>query len=137
MGAGGALAAGCENNPFENAVAPPALADADMGAVPGRKLVNPVIGIQTGPTPLVQGSLDDLNRNLDMLQTKGGVNALFPFIFTKTDSTAAMTKSAGMQISWGRDFAMPHKAVAYKNTKLTFKYMRACWILGILTCSSG
>ena len=121
-----ALAAGCENNPFENAVAPsaPPLTDAEMGVMPGRKLVNPVIGIQTGPTPLVQGSLDDLNRNLDMLQKKGGINALFPFIFTKTDSTAAMTKAQGYANFVGGNFAMPHMQY-YKNTKLTFNDMRA------------
>src|SRR5437660_1181213 len=72
----------------------------------------PTIGIQTGPPPLARG---DLDRLFDDLRSRGGVNALFPFIYTNTASTAAMPKE-GFK---GGNFAMPHMPF-YKNTSLTF-----------------
>ena len=86
--------------------------------ISGRQERAPVIGIQTGVPPLATGDLDKL---FDDLRTRGGVNALFPFIYTNTASTSAMTDFKNFR---GGNFAMPHMQY-YKNTSLTFDDMRA------------
>ncbi len=91
---------------------------APGAAAPQPAKKNPIIGIQTGPPPLATG---DLDKVLDELRTRGGVNALFPFIYTHTASTAAMTNVPTFK---GGNFATPHMEF-YKNTKLTLADMRA------------
>ena len=77
----------------------------------------PTIGIQTGPPPL---AADDLDPFLDDISRRGGVNALFPFIYTYAHTTAAM-KAEGFH---GGNFAIPHMQY-YKNTSLSYADMRA------------
>jgi hypothetical protein len=75
------------------------------------------IGIQSGPPPLATG---DIDKVLETMRTRGGVNTLFPFIFTNVSSMAGMP-AAGFG---GGNFAMPHMEY-YKNTSLKFEDMRA------------
>jgi hypothetical protein len=77
----------------------------------------PMIGIQTGIPPLVS---DNIDANLDDMQKRGGVNTLFPFIYTYAHVTAAMP-AKGFH---GGNFAIPHMEY-YKNTSLTYADMRA------------
>jgi len=77
----------------------------------------PTIGIQMGPSPLMA---KDLDRTLDDLQKRAGVNALFPFIYTYAAVTAGMTAD-GFR---GGNFATPHMQY-YKQTSLTYQDMRA------------
>jgi hypothetical protein len=77
----------------------------------------PMIGIQTGIPPLATGDIDAV---LDDMQKRGGVNTLFPFIYTYAHVTAAM-KAKGFH---GGNFAIPHMQY-YKNTTLTYADMRA------------
>ena len=85
---------------------------------PAAQKPTPTIGIQTGLPPLATGDLDKL---FDTLRTRGGVNALFPFIYTNTQSTAAMQDFKNFH---GGNFAVPHMQY-YKNTSLTYDDMRA------------
>jgi len=78
---------------------------------------SPMIGIQIGPQPLAQ---QDLNRLLDDLRQRAGVNALFPFIYTYAAHTAAMS-AKGFR---GGNFAIPHMQY-YKGTPLKYQDMRA------------
>src|ERR1700722_19032141 len=77
----------------------------------------PMVGIQMGPSPLAK---DDLDRLFDDLNSRAGVNAIFPFIYTYAPVTAGMP-AAGFR---GGNFAMPHMQY-YKETPLTFQDMRA------------
>jgi len=78
---------------------------------------SPTIGIQMGLPPVATGDLDKL---FDDLRRRGGVNALFPFIYTYAHVTAGM-KAEGFH---GGNFAMPHMQY-YKDTSLKFEDMRA------------
>ena len=77
----------------------------------------PMIGIQTGIPPLASDNIDSV---LEDMQKRGGVNTLFPFIYTYAHVTAAM-KAKGFR---GGNFAIPHMQY-YKNTSLTYADMRA------------
>jgi len=77
----------------------------------------PTIGIQTGPPPLMRG---DLDRVLDELRTRAGVNALFPFVYTYAHTTAGMPAS-GFR---GGNFCIPHMQY-YKEIPLSYADMRA------------
>ncbi len=76
-----------------------------------------MIGIQTGIPPLASDNIDSV---LEDMQKRGGVNTLFPFIYTYAHVTAAM-KAKGFR---GGNFAIPHMQY-YKNTSLTYADMRA------------
>ncbi|MGN6370147.1 MAG: hypothetical protein ACTHN5_17970 [Phycisphaerae bacterium] len=78
----------------------------------------PTIGIQTGLPPLAS---NDLDKSLDLMQSRGCVNTLFPFIYTYTQSTAAMQAFKNFR---GGNFAIPHMQY-YKNVPLTYDQMRA------------
>jgi hypothetical protein len=75
------------------------------------------IGIQIGAAPLARL---DLDRLFDDLQTRAGVNALFPFIYGYLNTWAGMP-AAGFR---GGNFALPHMQF-YKDTNLTYEDMRA------------
>ena len=78
---------------------------------------SPMIGLQLGPQPLAQ---QDLDRLLDDLRQRAGVNAIFPFIYTYAAHTAAMP-AKGFH---GGNFAIPHMQY-YKGSPLTAQDMRA------------
>ena len=59
--------------------------------------------------PLAEGNLD---QTLDDMRTRGGINALFPFIYTYAQVTAGMQSSKNFR---GGNFAIPHMQY-YKNT---------------------
>ncbi len=70
-----------------------------------------------GLPPLATGNLDHL---FDDLNHRGGVNTLFPFIYTYAHITAGMP-AAGFH---GGNFAIPHMQY-YQQTSLTYADMRA------------
>ena len=76
-----------------------------------------MIGLATSVAPLVR---QDLDRLLDDLQQRAGVNALFPFIYTHIPNRAGLP-AAGFH---GGNYAIPHMAF-YKDTILTYDDMRA------------
>ena len=76
-----------------------------------------LVGIATSVAPLAQ---PDLNRVLDDLQLRAGVNALFPFIYTHIPRRAGAPE-AGFH---GGNYAIPHMEF-YRDTSLTFEDMRA------------
>jgi hypothetical protein len=76
----------------------------------------PLVGIQLGAAPLAR----DLDRVLDDVQQRAGVNTLFPFIYSHV-STWAGLPAAGFR---GGNFALPHMEY-YKDTNLTYEDMRA------------
>jgi hypothetical protein len=78
---------------------------------------SPTIGIQMGLPPLATGDLDQVFGQLSEL---GGVNALFPFIYTCAHVTAGMPA----QGFHGGNFAIPHMQY-YGNTSLKYEDMRA------------
>ncbi len=88
---------------------------ADVAA-PRKKEIT--IGIQTGLPPMAEG---DIDRTLEEMRTRGGVNALFPFIYTYARVTAGMQTAANFH---GGNYAIPHMEY-YKNTSLTYAEMRA------------
>jgi hypothetical protein len=91
-----------------------------MGATeppPTSKPALPTIGIQMGLPPLATGDLDQL---FDDLQKRGGVNTLFPFIYTYAHVTAGMPA----QGFHGGNFAIPHMQY-YGKTTLKYRDMRA------------
>jgi hypothetical protein len=97
--------------------APPALSAA---ITPPRAITlkkKPLVGIQVGSAPLMQ---PDLDRVLDDMQTRGGVNALFPFIYGHVARWAGVPER-GFR---GGNFGVPHMQY-YKDTNLTFEDMRA------------
>jgi hypothetical protein len=75
------------------------------------------IGIQMGLPPL---ATQDLDRLFDDLHRLGGVNALFPFIYTYAHVTAGMP-AKGFH---GGNFAIPHMQF-YGRTPLNYQDMRA------------
>jgi hypothetical protein len=75
------------------------------------------IGIATSPAPFIQKDLDKL---LDDLQQRAGVNALFPFIYTHIPRRAGQP-STGFH---GGNYAIPHMQY-YKDIPLTYEDMRA------------
>jgi hypothetical protein len=75
------------------------------------------IGIQLGPAPIAGA---DIEGNLDAMKTRGGVNTLFPFIYTYAPVTAGMPAD-GFR---GGNFATPHMQF-YKDVPLAFEDMRA------------
>jgi hypothetical protein len=77
----------------------------------------PLVGIQVGSAPLMR---PDLDRVLDDMQTRGGVNALFPFIYGHVARWAGVPER-GFR---GGNFGVPHMQY-YKDTNLTFEDMRA------------
>src|SRR5215469_8692430 len=84
-------------------------------AAPRKK--TPTIGIQMGLPPLATGDLDQV---FDQLGNLGGVNALFPFIYTYAHVTAGMPA----QGFHGGNFAIPHMQY-YGATSLKYEDMRA------------
>jgi hypothetical protein len=76
-----------------------------------------LVGIATSVAPLVR---QDLDRLLDDLQQRAGVNALFPFIYTHIPNRAGLP-AAGFH---GGNYAKPHMEF-YKDTILTYDDMRA------------
>ena len=70
-----------------------------------------------GLPPLATGDLDQL---FDDLRKRGGVNALFPFIYTYAHVTAGMP-AKGFH---GGNFAIPHMKY-YGRTSLKYQDMRA------------
>jgi hypothetical protein len=89
---------------------------AETQPTPPKK--SPLIGVQTGIPPLAIGNLD---QTLDDMRSRGGINALFPFIYTYAQVTAGMQSSKNFR---GGNFAIPHMQY-YKNTPLTYADMRA------------
>jgi hypothetical protein len=81
------------------------------------RVSKPTVGIQMGLPPLAKG---DLDRLFDDLRSRGGVNTLFPFIYTYAHVTAGMP-AAGFH---GGNFAIPHMQY-YGNTTLKYADMRA------------
>jgi len=77
----------------------------------------PTIGIATGPPPL---ATQDLDKLFDDMRQRGGVNALFPFIYTYVNTSAGMP-AQGFR---GGNFAIPHMQY-YKDVPLTYEDMRA------------
>jgi hypothetical protein len=77
----------------------------------------PTIGIQMGIPPLATG---DLDRVFGQLSDLGGVNALFPFIYTYAHVTAGMPA----QGFHGGNFGIPHMQY-YAATSLKYADMRA------------
>lgn len=104
----GATAALSRLSPLAAAVAPA------PAAAPRRAAT---VGIQVGSAPLMR---DDLDRLLDDMQQRGGVNALFPFIYGHVASWAGVP-AAGFR---GGNFAVPHMEF-YRDTNLTYEDMRA------------
>jgi hypothetical protein len=94
-------------------------ADPANSAVPAvsASVKKPTVGIQIGSAPLVHS---DLARLLDNMQQRGGVNALFPFIYSHNSHWAGVP-DAGFR---GGNFALPHLQY-YKDSNLTFADMRA------------
>src|SRR5581483_1810323 len=76
----------------------------------------PLVGIQLGMAPL----LADLSRVYDDLQSRAGVNALFPFIYGNTARWAGMPPKNYR----GGNYATPHLQY-YKGTNLTLADLRA------------
>jgi hypothetical protein len=81
------------------------------------KPAGPTIGIQMGLPPLATGDLDQL---FDDLRKRGGVNTLFPFIYTYAHVTAGMPAKGFV----GGNFAIPHMEY-YGRTSLKYQDMRA------------
>lgn len=81
------------------------------------KPTTPTIGIQMGLPPLAKGDLDQL---FDDLSKRGGVNTLFPFIYTYAHVTAGMPADG----FHGGNFAIPHMQY-YGKTTLKYEDMRA------------
>jgi hypothetical protein len=77
----------------------------------------PLVGIQIGSAPLMR---DDLGRVLDDMQSRAGVNALFPFIYGHVAEWAGVP-AAGFR---GGNFGIPHMQY-YRDTNLTYEDMRA------------
>ena len=77
----------------------------------------PTIGIQMNVAALAE---PDLEKKLDDMKARAGVNALFPFIYTHVNRTTGLP-AANFR---GGTFAMPHMEY-YKDTTLTFADMRA------------
>lgn len=77
----------------------------------------PTVGIQIDVNTLSKPNLSPL---LDDLQTRAGVNALFPFIYTYSGTWAGLPKS-GFR---GGNFAIPHMQY-YKGVPLSYQEMRA------------
>jgi hypothetical protein len=78
----------------------------------------PTIGIQMTPGALAEG---DIDRLMDDLQSRAGVNALFPFIFSYSPVTAGLPPSRGFH---GGNYADVHMQY-YRHTSLTYADMRA------------
>lgn len=94
-----------------------AMADGVVAQTKESSAGHPTIGIQMGLPPLATG---DLDRLFDELRKRGGVNALFPFIYTYAHVTAGMP-AAGFH---GGNFAIPHMQY-YSATSLKYEDMRA------------
>jgi len=77
----------------------------------------PTIGIQMNVGAL---AAPDLRPLLDDLQTRAGVNALFPFIYSNVNRWTGLP-AAGFV---GGNYAIPHMQY-YKDTSLTYADMRA------------
>jgi hypothetical protein len=88
---------------------------ADQPPVPAKPRT-PLVGIQLGAAPLAH----DLDRVLDDVRQRAGVNALFPFIYSHINTWAGMP-AAGFR---GGNFARPHMEY-YRDTLLTYEDMRA------------
>ena len=76
----------------------------------------PMVGIQLGVAPLAR----NLERVLDDVQQRAGVNTLFPFIYSHVNTWAGMP-ATGFH---GGNFAVPHMEY-YRDTLLTYADMRA------------
>jgi hypothetical protein len=105
MSAGATLAAG-ELARGQNAPAAPAA---------GKKAVT--VGIATAVAPLAG---PDMPKVLDDMQQRGGVNAVFPFVYNHNQDRSGI--AAGRLR--GGNFAIPHMQY-YKGTNLTYEDMRA------------
>ncbi len=75
-----------------------------------------MVAIATSPAPFAKQDLDKL---LDDLQQRAGVNAIFPFIYTHGTVRAGLP-AAGFR---GGNYAIPHMEY-YKDTGLTYEDMR-------------
>jgi len=92
----------------------PELAAAETPAPAARKAA--MVAIATSPAPFAKQDLDKL---LDDLQQRAGVNAIFPFIYTHGTARAGLP-AAGFR---GGNYAIPHMEY-YKDTGLTYEDMR-------------
>ncbi len=80
----------------------------------------PLIGIQLAMEPLMR---PNLNAVFDDLQSRAGVNALFPFIYGNTYRWAELPNVAQKNYRGG-NFGIPHMQY-YKETNLTYEDLRA------------
>jgi hypothetical protein len=85
-------------------------------AVPATR-PSPTIGIQFGTASFLRRNFDEV---LDNMQKRGGVNALFPFIYSHVGTSAGFP-DANFR---GGNFAIPHMQF-YKDTVLSEQDMRA------------
>ena len=76
------------------------------------------IGMATSVAPLARG---DVGPILDDMQSRAGVNAIFPFIYTHVPNRAGVP--ANTQNFHGGNYATPHMQY-YKDQPLTFEDMR-------------
>src|SRR5262245_37193734 len=79
----------------------------------------PVAVMATPFAPLARGEIGPL---LDDMQTRAGVNAIFPFIYSHVPNRAGLPGSP--QTCHGGNYAIPHMQY-YKNQPLTYEDMRA------------
>ncbi|HVM61400.1 MAG TPA: twin-arginine translocation signal domain-containing protein [Verrucomicrobiae bacterium] len=91
-----------------------ALADATTTAPAARK--STMIAIATAPAPFAR---QDVDKILDDMQARAGVNAVFPFMYTHGNVRAGLP-AAGFR---GGNYAIPHMEY-YKDCGLTYEDMR-------------
>jgi hypothetical protein len=77
------------------------------------------IGMATSVAPLARGEVGPI---LDDMQSRAGVNAIFPFIYSHIPNRAGLP--GNVQTFHGGNFAIPHMQY-YKDQPLTYEDMRA------------
>ncbi len=107
---------GQDSTPASAGAAAPAAGPAPAASKPLEKFT-PVVGMQIGALPLAK---EDLDRLLETLRERGGINTLFVFAYGHVARWVPMAQQ-GFR---GGNFAIPHMQY-YKDTHFTYEDMRA------------